>query len=104
MISPRSFLGILSAVALLAVGLFQPAARAGGSDECTVGVERYGEEAIRNLALELNDALDARKVNVAIVARAGRLRAQMPRGISYTHLAFVVFEPVTAEDGSTFHT
>ena len=100
---PRSFTVLLLLV-ILGAGSFNPPVYAGGSDECTVGVERYGEAAIRGLALELNDALDARKVNVAIVARAGRLREQMPRGINYTHLAFMVFEPVTAADGSTFHT
>lgn len=77
---------------------------AGGSADCTFGVDRFGEPAIRELALGLNDELDARKVNVAIVARAGRLRAEMPKGINYTHVAFIVFEPVIGADGATFHT
>lgn len=77
---------------------------AGGSADCTFGVDRFGERAIRELALRLNDELDSRKVNVAIVARAGRLREQMPRGINYTHVAFIVFEPVVGGDGATFYT
>jgi hypothetical protein len=77
---------------------------AGGSADCRYGVERYGETAIRDLALRLNDALDARKVNVAIVARAGRPRSQLPPGVSYTHVAFVVFEPVRGADGKVFYT
>jgi hypothetical protein len=104
MIPLRSIFRNPLVVLLLAFRCFQLPVHAGGSGECTVGVERFGEEAIRNLALVLNDELDARKVNVAIVARAGRLRSQMPRGINYTHLAFVVFEPVVAADGTTFHT
>jgi hypothetical protein len=79
-------------------------AHAGGSADCTFGVDRFGEPAIRELALRLNDELDARKVNVAIIARAGRLRTQMPRGINYTHVAFIVFEPVVGADGAPFYT
>lgn len=78
--------------------------RAGGSADCTFGVDRFGEPAIRELALRLNDELDSRKVNVAIVARAGRLRSDMPKGINYTHVAFIVFEPVIGADGATFYT
>ena len=97
------FLRFSLVVFLLGLG-FQLPAHAGGSAECTFGVDRYGPEAIRNFALMLNDELDARKVNVAIVARAGWLRARMPGGINYTHVAFIVFEPVMARDGTPFHT
>ena len=31
-------------------------------------------------------------------------RSKLPRGVSYTHVAFAVFEPVRAADGSVFHT
>ncbi|HEU5080189.1 MAG TPA: DUF2145 domain-containing protein [Opitutaceae bacterium] len=79
-------------------------AQAGSSEQTKVGVDRFGEEAIRNFALKVNDQLDQHHVNVGIIARAGRPRAQMPRGISYTHVAFVVFEPVRAADGTVFHT
>jgi hypothetical protein len=77
-----------------------PEARAGGSADSRVGVEKYGDEAIRNLTLKLNDELDHRHVNVALVARAGRLRSEMPKGINYTHVAFVVFEPVKTSEGT----
>lgn len=81
-----------------------PAARAGSNAEDIVGVDRYGETAIRDLALRVNDELDIRKVNVAIVARAGRPRSQLPDGVNYTHVAFIVFEPVVGADGKPFHT
>jgi hypothetical protein len=77
---------------------------AGGSANCTYGVERYGDAAIRDLAVRLNDALDSRKVNLAIVARAGRPRTQLPKGVNYTHAAFIVFEPVRGADGKPFYT
>ncbi len=79
-------------------------AQAGSSADSTFGIEKFGEQAIRDFALQVNDELDARKVNVAIVARSGRPRSELPRGISYTHVAFVVFEPVRGADGATFHT
>src|SRR4051812_17273968 len=92
--------------AMVALALvFAPATvQAGGSANCTFGVDRYGEPAIRDLAVRLNDALDARKVNLAIVARAGRPRAQLPKGVNYTHVAFIVFEPVRGADGQPFYT
>jgi len=92
------------ALLLAVVTLFRPAAEAGGSAESKVGVEKFGEAAIRDFALKVNDELDARQVNLAIIARAGRLRSQMPAGIAYTHVAFIVFEPVRRDDGTVFHT
>lgn len=94
----------LIALFLLAAVAIRPAAYAGSNAECIVGVEKFGEEAIREFALKVNDELDARKVNVAIVARSGRLRAELPKGISYTHVAFVVFEPMRDANGEVFHT
>lgn len=92
--------GILSVAWCIAPNL----AQAGSSADSTFGIEKFGEAAIRDFALEVNDELDLRKVNLAIIARSGRPRSELPRGISYTHVAFVVFEPVRGADGATFHT
>jgi hypothetical protein len=97
---PHPFTLVLAVVAM--VTLAAPA-RA-GSEATKVGVDKYGERAIRDFALKVNEQLDARKTNVAIVARAGRPRSQLPKGINYTHVAFAVFEPVRAPDGTIFHT
>ncbi len=75
-----------------------------GSEAAKVGVDKYGDAAIRRFSLEVIDRLDARKVNVAIVARAGRPRTELPSGVRYTHVAIAVFEPVRANDGTVFHT
>lgn len=80
-----------------------PPARA-GSEAAKVGVEKYGDQRIHDFALTVNEQLDARQANVAIIARAGRPRAQLPRGTNYTHVAFAVFEAVRADDGATFYT
>jgi len=94
----------LAFAAVVATAGLAPAARAGGSADDRFGVEKFGDEAVREFALKLNDELDRRQVNLAIVARTGRPREQLPKGISYTHVAFVVFEPVREPDGSVFHT
>lgn len=89
---------------LLVWTLFAVPTWAGSRAEEKVGVDRYGEETIRNFALKVNDELDRHGINVAIIARAGHPRSTLPRGVSYTHVGFVVFEPVRAADGSVFHT
>jgi hypothetical protein len=91
-------------LALVLGAAFGPPAHAGSEAGTKVGVEKYGEHPIRRFALDVIDHLDKRKANVAILARAGRPRAQLPAGITYTHVAFAVFEPVRGADGATFHT
>lgn len=81
-----------------------PPVHAGGSADERFGIDKFGPEAIRQFALKVNDELDRRKVNLAIIARCGRPRSELPRGISYTHVAFVVFEPVRGADGSVYYT
>ena len=79
-------------------------ARAGGSAHSQVGVEKFGDDPIRRLALRLNDELDRHRVYVALLARSGRPRSSLPHGISYTHVAFVVFEPVRTAAGAVAYT
>lgn len=75
-----------------------------GSETSKVGIEKYGENPIRDFALRVNDELDARRAHVAIVARCGRPRSELPAGVRYTHVAIAVFEAVSAADGAPFHT
>ena len=90
---------------LLAAMLVAPlTAPAGMSADAQTGVDKFGAEAIRAFTLKLNDALDQRRVNVAIIARTGRPRSTLPRGVHYTHVAFAVFEPVKSADGSVYYT
>lgn len=93
-----------AAQVLAAVTLLHLSASAGSSAASICGVEKYGETAIRDYSQRLNDRLDRDKVNVAIIARAGRPRAELPRGISYTHVALCVFEPVRTPDGAVAYT
>ncbi len=95
----RSF-GLLCAFAWLAL----VPAQAGSSADSRVGLEKFGAEAIRTFALYVNDELDRHRVNVGIIARVGRPRSDLPAGITYTHVAFVVFEAARDPEGKIFHT
>lgn len=75
-----------------------------GSEATKVGVDKYGDQPIRDFALRVNDQLDARRANVAIIARCGRPRSELPAGVRYTHVAIAVFEAVRGADGVPFHT
>lgn len=89
---------------LLALGFLSASATAGSSAASICGSEKFGEAPIRSFSQRINDRLDQEKVNVAIIARSGRPRADLPKGISYTHVAFAVFEPVRAPDGAVAYT
>lgn len=91
------------AISLALACLLAPLARA-GSEATKVGVDKYGDKPIRDFALRVNDQLDARRANVAIIARCGRPRSELPAGVRYTHVAIAVFEAVRGADGVPFHT
>lgn len=89
----------------LCLALLMPlGARAGSGGANLDGVAKYGEPAIRDFTLRLNDELDRRSVTVALLARAGRARSELPPGIAYTHVAFAVFEAVRTPAGTVGHT
>lgn len=83
--------------------LLAPLAQA-GSEAAKVGVAKYGDQPIRDFALRVNDQLDSRRANVAIIARCGRPRGELPDGVRYTHVALAVFEAVRGADGVPFYT
>lgn len=94
----------LPALLLVALGFLTAVATAGSSAASQCGSEKFGETPIRDFSQRINDRLDRGKVNVAIIARSGRPRADLPKGISYTHVAFAVFEPVRTPDGAVAYT
>jgi hypothetical protein len=94
----------VSALIVAAQAFLTVSAGAGGSEASNCGSEKYGEAPIRSFAQRINDRLDEEKVNVAIIARTGRPRAELPEGIRYTHVALTVFEPVQTPDGTVAYT
>ncbi len=75
-----------------------------GSGKSQTALELYGEKRIQNWAEVVNRHLDARGVNVAIVARCGRERGDLPSGIDFTHAGIAVFEAVKNADGEIYYT
>jgi len=71
----------------------QAGSQAGGGE---LGVEQAALTGKR-----LERALAARGARVAIVARVGRPRDQLPEGIRYTHVAYAVYSRVRLADGRT---
>lgn len=51
----------------------------------TPGVKTYGEAYVRQLTRQVDTRLAEEGVQVAILARAGRARSEMPDGIDFTH-------------------
>lgn len=86
---------ILPLMVLLAATTTPPAeagSQAGGGE---LGVEQAAQT-----GKQLERALAERGARVAIVARVGRPRDQLPPGIRYTHVAYAVYSQVQLADGS----
>ncbi|QYM78028.1 DUF2145 domain-containing protein [Horticoccus luteus] len=94
----------LFALTALATFVAPAPAFAGSAAGSRTGAEKFGDATIRQFAEKVNATLDAKKVNLAIIARSGRPRSQLPQGITYTHVAIIVFEPVRSADGHIGHT
>ena len=86
---------LLAGAALLAVA-GEPA-RAGDSTAKPTVVLPPAQTAA--LATRVERDLAAKGVQVALVGRLGRPRAEMPEGISYTHVAYWVYSKVRRPDG-----
>ena len=85
---------------LLMLGLLLPAFAGAGSSEASKPVLPLEEVAKFTDGLERD--LAARGAQVAIVARVGRDRAQLPDGIDYTHVAYWVYSKIERADGTSY--
>jgi hypothetical protein len=65
------------------------------------GVPQFKAEQLVALSKKLEREVAARRARVAIVARVGRSPVDLPDGIEFTHVAFVVYSKITLEDGRT---
>jgi hypothetical protein len=60
-------------------------------------------EAAAAFAKQIEEALAAKGVRLAMVFRTGRPRDKLPKGISYTHGAFWAYVPITTAAGETIY-
>lgn len=64
---------------------------------------RFTPEEAADFAKQIEEELAAQGARLAIVFRAGRPREDLPGGISYTHGAFWIHQPIRTEDGRTLY-
>ena len=65
------------------------------------GAPQFKAEQLVTLSKKLEREVAARRARVAIVSRVGRPPGDLPDGIEFTHVAFVVYSQITLDDGRT---
>jgi hypothetical protein len=93
----NNFLKLTYLAAAISLSAFD--ANAGSSASSHVGVEKFGAAAIASFAEKVEAELDEREVNVAIIARTGRMDEDLPEGVDYTHVGIAVYEAIRDADG-----
>jgi len=86
------------AIILIAMTALLPSFAMAGSSEG--GKSNLPAAEVAAFSNRVQQDLAARGAQVAIVARTGRDPADLPPGITYTHLAFWVYSNITAADGT----
>ncbi len=90
---------LFAALALMLFA-FQPAAVQAGSSQAGKPLLPADQVAAFSDKVQLD--LAARGASVAIVARKGRHASELPKGVTYTHVAFWVFSTIKRADGSSY--
>lgn len=60
---------------------------------------QYKPEQILRFAKKVEKVMAEKGAHVAIVARKGRPKSEMPEGMAFTHTAFAVYSEITTKDG-----
>lgn len=90
------FLALITAVAQPTV----QAATGFSSASSQAGEEvHFSSEQIIKFAKKVEKTLAAKGAHVAILARMGRPRSELPDGMHFTHVAFAVYSEITTSDG-----
>jgi len=61
----------------------------------------FPPEQILKFSKKVEKTLAAKGARVAILARKGRPKSEMPEGMNFTHTAFAVYSQITTNDGRT---
>lgn len=92
---PRTLIAVvLTASALTAVAAGFSSA---GSSEAEQA--HFKPEQIIGFAKKVEKTIATKGARVAIVARMGRPRSELPEGMHFTHVAFAVYSEITTSDG-----
>lgn len=88
----KVFLFLVAAFLLPASSVLAGSSQAGG--------KKYFEpEEIIKFAKKVEKTMAQKGAKVAVIARVGRPRNELPEGISFTHTAFAVYSRITTADG-----
>lgn len=81
--------------------LSQPVAAAGFSDGLSAAdaPPSFDVAQIVKFSKKIEQTLAAHGARVALVARMGRMPAELPEGMRYTHVGFAVYSEITTHDG-----
>lgn len=83
-------------VLALVFGFFHPGAEGGSQSG---GAAHFKPEEIAAFSKKVERRLAEKGAGVAVVARVGRPRDKLPKGMSYTHTGFAVYSQITTADG-----
>lgn len=90
----------LGAALALALFALQPGHADAGSSQA--GKPLLPADQVAAFSDKVQVDLAARGASVAIVARKGRHASELPKGVTYTHVAFWVFSRIKRSDGSMY--
>jgi len=91
-------------ICILSLCLWGTAAAAPGFSSASNGggeTTNFKAEEIITFAKKVERTLASKGAHVAILARMGRPLSDMPRGMRFTHVAFVVYSQIQTADGRT---
>jgi hypothetical protein len=89
-------------ICILSLCLWGTAAAAPGFSSASSGggeTTNFKAEEIITFAKKVERTLASKGAHVAILARMGRPLSEMPRGMRFTHVAFVVYSQIQTADG-----
>jgi hypothetical protein len=89
---------------ILSLCLWSTAVAATGFSSASSGggeTTNFKAEEIITFAKKVERTLASKGAHVAILARMGRPLSEMPRGMRFTHVAFVVYSQIQTADGRT---
>ena len=91
-------------ICILSLCLWGTAVAAPGFSSASSGggeTTNFKAEEIITFAKKVERTLASKGAHVAILARMGRPLSEMPRGMRFTHVAFVVYSQIQTADGRT---
>lgn len=95
----RQLTSFLTALLFTATSLTAQASGFSSSGSSKTEQAHFKPEQIIGFAKKVERTMAAKGARVAILARMGRPRSELPEGMHFTHVAFAVYSEITTHDG-----